>query len=79
MVGQYGNSTRSGKRSSIILVGKVTNYVEGAAYKILTAARKANKPWSSFKASPIFKDFDLRNRINHLKDKGNFMEYLYEL
>ena len=65
-------------------LAKVTNYVEGTAYEMLTAARKAHKPWSSFKTSliatfrPIFKDFDLRNRINHLKDKGNFMEYLYE-
>jgi hypothetical protein len=51
---------------------------------MLTTARKANIPWNSFKTSlittfrPIYKDFDLRNRINHLKDNGNFMEYLYE-
>ena len=62
----------------------VSNYVEGTALEMLKQAREENKSWDMFKKSlldtfrPLQKDFDLRAKINHLKDRDSFEKYLHE-
>ena len=62
----------------------VSNYVEGTALEMLKQAREENKSWDMYKKSlldtfrPLQKDFDLRTKINHLKDRDSFEKYLHE-
>ena len=65
-------------------IHQVTNYVEGTAYEMVRAARKANHTWDTLRAKLVatfkasYKDFRLRAKFRAIKDTGNFEKYLHD-